>query len=213
MALVTRFGSYPDVYAKYVRPTKMVDFDVAAVKKQANLLAHECKTDYQAIKAAHEFVASLPIGFDREDKPASFVLKKGRGQCITKTTLFVALLRAMGVPCQVHGWRVHKSVHKKRMPWLVYAFTPKTTLFTYPVVYYKDNWMLLSEALYSREKPDWDVCPFDNAHARKHPLKKEWIAQDLGMFWHPDTFVEKHGTNHGGLRSPVFPIAQVLLNK
>ena len=213
MALVTRFGSYPDVFAKYVRPTRMADFDVAFVKKQANILAQEAKTDYQAIKLAHEFVAHLPIGFDRETSPASVILKKGRGQCITKTTLFVALLRGIGVPCRVHGWRVHKIVHKKRMPALVYAFSPKTTLFTYPEVYYKDTWMLLSEALVTKGEPDWNVCPFDNAIARKHPLKPEWIAEDLGVFWHPDTFVEQHGTNHGGWRNLAFPIAQFLLNK
>lgn len=213
MAVTTKYGLYPDTFAKYVRPTRMVDFDVAAVKKQANTLVKDAKTDYQAIKAIHEFVANLPIGFDKEDSPASHVLKKGRGQCITKTTLFIALLRAAGVPCRVHGWRLHKFVHKTHMPALVYMFSPKTTLFTYPEVYYKNKWMLLSQALYSRKQPDWGVCPFDDAVARKNPVKDEWIAQDLGVFWHPDAFVEKHGTNTDGWRKLAFPIAQVLLNK
>jgi len=213
MVTITRFGSYPDILAKFLRPTKMADFDVSFVKKQANLLVLDAKTDYQALTAVHAFIASLPIGFDPEDKPASFILKKGRGQCVTKTTLFIALCRAVGIPCQVHAWRVHKTVHKKRMPSLVYAFTPKTTLFTYPEVYYKNKWMLLSEALSGVGAPDWDACPFDDAVARKHPLKKEWIAQDLGSFWHPDDVVKKLGTNHDGWRKNAFPIAQVLMNK
>ena len=213
MAVVTRFGEYAESFAKYVRPTKLADFDYGPVRKQANELVKDASTDYQAITAVWEFVASLPIGFDPEDSKASQILRYGRGQCNTKTTLFVALLRCAGVPARVHAWMVHKQVHKHHMPSLVYAFTPKTTLFTYPEVYYKDQWMLLSEAVYSPSKPDWQVCPFDDAKGRDHPLKQEWVSQDLGVFWHPDDVYKKHGTNHDGWRRLAFPVAQVLLNR
>lgn len=213
MVVQTRFGEYPETFAKYVRPTRLVDFDYGPVKKVANAAVEDAKTDYQAIMACWEVVARLPEGFDREDSKASEVLASGRGMCNTKTTLFIALARCAGIPARVHAWKVHKVVHKKHMPGLVYAFTPKQTLFTYPEVYYKDKWMLLSEALHSPSKASWELCPFDDAKGRKHPLKKEWVAQDLGSFWHPDKVYEEFGTNADGWRKAAFPLAQLLLNR
>lgn len=213
MAVVTRFGKYEESFAKYVRPTRLADFDYGPVRRVANELVRDCTTDYQAIVACWEFVAALPEGFDREDSKASEVLRASRGMCNTKTTLLVALLRCAGVPCRVHAWRVHKVVHKPHMPSLVYWFTPRTTLFTYPEVFYKDEWRLLSEAIYSPSKPSWDECPFDDAKGRDFPLKQEWVAEDLGSFWHPDTFFEQFGTNADGWRRLAFPLAQWLLNK
>lgn len=213
MSVETPFGSYPDAFAKYLRPTNMCNFDYGPVKKVSNTVVSDCSTDYQAITAVHEFVAAFPIGFDREDSSASYILRKQRGQCNTKTTLFVALLRCAGVPARIHAYRVDKAVHKPNFPWLVYAFTPSSTLFTYPEVFYKGKWQLLSQALYSRTKPDWEMCPFDDARGRKHPLKQSWIVEDLGSFWHPDTFYSAFGTNADGWRKFAFPLAQWLLNK
>ncbi len=213
MTVITRFGEYSDSFAKYLRPTNILDFDIGSVRKIANIVVKDSKTDYQAIRACWEFIAAFPIGFDREDMPVSALLPLRRGQCNTKTTMFAAILRCAGVPCRVHAWSVHKLVHKKHMPALVYAFTPSTTLFLYPEVFYKGSWMLLSDALSSRKQPDWDVCPFDNASARKHPLREEWISSDLGSFWHPDIVFQRYGTNASGWRYFAFPLAQLLLNK
>lgn len=214
MVVITRFDEYDDSFAKYLRPTKLADFDYGPVKKVANEVTKDSSTDYQALKACWEFTATLPEGFDREDSKASEVLKASRGMCNTKTTLFVALCRCAGVPARVHAWKIHKVAHKNHLPTLVYAFTAKQTLFTYPEVYYKKKWRLLSEAIYSPSKPDWDACPFDDAKGRaKNPLKKEWVAHDLGSFWHPDDVYEKYGTNADGWRRLAFPLAQVMLNK
>lgn len=212
MTIETDFGSFPDALAKYVRPTKLADADTAIIRKAANTVAKECKTHFQVLRELHDFVATLPIGFDDERLPASKILRKGRGQCNTKTTLFVALCRVLRLPCRVHAWRIHKSVHKENFPWLVYVFTPKTTLFTYPEVYYKGKWQFLSSAISKRKNPNWDRCPFDDAKNRNHPLKKEWIAENLGPFWHPDSVVEKFGTNADGWRRLFFPLAKKLLN-
>lgn len=213
MVVLTPFGEYPESFAKYVRPTKLLDFDYGPVKKVANNLVRDCSTVYQAVTACWEFVATMPEGFDREDSKASEVLRANRGMCNTKTTLFVALLRCAGVPARVHAWMIHKVAHETHMPWLVYAFTPKQTLFTYPEVYYKGEWQLLSEALYSPSKPEWNSCPFDDAKARDFPLREEWVADDLGSFWHPDVVYEKFGTNADGWRRVAFPFAKLLLNK
>mgnify|MGYP002241704325 CR=1 FL=1 len=45
--------------------------------------------------------------------PASKVLKDGYGQCNTKGTLFMALLRACGVPCRIHGFTIDKKITER----------------------------------------------------------------------------------------------------
>ena len=51
----------------------------------------------------HDHIRSLPFGcvagFDHV--PAAAVLKAGRGDCHTKGTLFVAMLRSVGVPARL----------------------------------------------------------------------------------------------------------------
>lgn len=60
-------------------------------------------TDVQKATLVHDFVKALPFGcvagFDHV--PAVSVLKSGHGDCHTKGTLFVALLRCAGVPARL----------------------------------------------------------------------------------------------------------------
>ena len=60
-------------------------------------------TETQKAVCVHDFVKSLPFGcvagFDHV--PAAGVLKAGRGDCHTKGTLFVAMLRSVGIPARL----------------------------------------------------------------------------------------------------------------
>ncbi len=213
MAFNTRFGVFDDSLAKYIRATSIIDSDHSFIRKKANTITKDCSSMFQAVKAIHSFVGSMSIGFDYELLPASKILVLDRGQCNTKTTLFMALARAVKIPVRVHAWRVYKEVHKNNFPKIIYALTPKTTLFTYPEVYYNGKWRLLSEILTRKERPDYKKCPFDDGNNRRHPLKKEWIADDLGSFTHQDIVFNKFGTNTTGWRKVAFPIGKIILNK
>ena len=63
-------------------------------------LAH---TDVQKALRIHDDIKSLPfgcvVGFDHI--PAGDVLRNGRGDCHTKGTLFVAMLRSAGIPARL----------------------------------------------------------------------------------------------------------------
>ena len=60
-------------------------------------------TDVQKATLVHDYIKSLPFGcvasFDHV--PAAGVLKSGRGDCHTKGTLFVAMLRCAGLPARL----------------------------------------------------------------------------------------------------------------
>ena len=61
---------------------------------------------YDRIGAVYDFVRNeIAFGFNKGDElPASRVLADDIGQCNTKSTLLMALLRAVGIPCRFHGF-------------------------------------------------------------------------------------------------------------
>ena len=71
---------------------------------------------YDAIGAIYDFVRNeIRFGYNASDEfPASAVLADGYGQCNTKGTLLMALLRSAGVPCRFHGLAGHQPVQVAR---------------------------------------------------------------------------------------------------
>ncbi len=67
---------------KYLRETRMVDFSNPAIQKLIQNMKWKEMGEFQLQK----------------------VLADGYGQCNTKGTLFMALLRACNIPCRVHGF-------------------------------------------------------------------------------------------------------------
>ena len=68
---------------------------------------------YDRIGAVYDFVRNeIAFGYNEGDElPASSVLADGIGQCNTKSTLLMALLRAVGIPCRFHGFTIDKPLH------------------------------------------------------------------------------------------------------
>ena len=86
-------------------------------------------------------VDEIKFGYNIDDSvSASKVLKDGYGQCNTKGTLFMALLRGVGIPCRVHGFTIDKKLQKGAMTGFVYANAPKNIFHSWVEVYYQNNW-------------------------------------------------------------------------
>lgn len=83
--------------------TRLLDLDDSKLRLRAQSLTQLAQTDVEKAVRIHDFVKSLPFGclagFDHLD--AATVLRRGRGDCHTKGTLFVALLRSVGVPARL----------------------------------------------------------------------------------------------------------------
>ena len=86
--------------------------------------------EYNRIRLVYGFVRDeILFGYNVDDSiPASRVLADGYGQCNTKGTLFMALLRGVDIPCRVHGFTIDKNLQKGAMTGIVYknvkAFAP-----------------------------------------------------------------------------------------
>lgn len=92
-----------DKPANWLGATRLLDLDDSRLRIQAMRITQLATTDMQKAILVHDFVKALPFGcvagFDHV--PAVSVLKTGHGDCHTKGTLFVALLRCAGVPARL----------------------------------------------------------------------------------------------------------------
>ena len=165
-------------------------------------------------KAAYEFVRSeIAFGYNSDDNlPASDVLADGYGQCNTKTTLLMALLRAMGLPCRLHGFTIHKSLQRGIVPEIVYPLAPSNILHSWVEVSIDGRWVtlegfILDEAVLSALQtafPDQDsICAYGAGTDALHAPAVGWSGQDtyiqrtginadFGVFASPDAFYAEH---------------------
>ena len=82
------------------------------------------------IGAAYDFVRNeILFGYNADDAlPASGVLADGYGQCNTKGTLLMALLRALDIPCRFHGFTIDKALQRGVVPELIYPIAPRNII-------------------------------------------------------------------------------------
>lgn len=97
-------------------PKKSAEWRCNSPQIQSLILARNWKQldDFHKIKEIYDFVRNeIKFGYNANDSvTATQVLKDGYGQCNTKGTLFMALLRGVGIPCRVHGFTINKLLQK-----------------------------------------------------------------------------------------------------
>ena len=122
--------------------TALLDFD----NREIWLLIENKKwkdlNEKEKIRQIYEFIRDdIKFGYNIDDAiPASMVLKDGYGQCNTKGILFMALLRAVKVPCRIHGFTVDKVIQKGTLKGLPYILSPKELVHTWVEILYQGKW-------------------------------------------------------------------------
>ena len=83
--------------------TSLLDLTDPKIRIQALRLTQLATSDTLKAVCIHNFIKSLPFGCVAaiDYVSAAGVLRAGRGDCHTKGTLFVALLRAVGIPARL----------------------------------------------------------------------------------------------------------------
>ena len=181
----------------------------------------------ERIGAIYEFVRDeIRFGYNRsDDVPASEVLRDGYGQCNTKSTLLMALLRAAGIACRFHGFTIDKKLQKGVVTGLFYWLAPREILHSWVEVEVDEQWVglegvILDDAYLEgvrrhtgiTEGPllGYAVGTEDVGHpgvqwkGEATFIQRTGIAQDLGLFDDPDAFYARQGTNLGGVRRWLF---------
>lgn len=114
------------IYNEYLEPTDLVDFNTQIVKQKAFELTQNSVSECEKVKNIYHFVRDeIPYTFTHNLQKASDVLKEGVGQCNTKTTLTIALLRAINIPARYHCGSISKNLFENIIPKWAYPLTPE----------------------------------------------------------------------------------------
>lgn len=213
--------------ARLTQATALLDFQHASIQSLVRRRCWEALSTYERIGAVYDFVRDeIAFGYnDSDDLQASRVLADGIGQCNTKGTLLMALLRAVGVPCRFHGFTIDKVLQKGAITGLWYRLAPRSIIHSWVEVWYDGRWVNLEgfildkpylAALQKRfagqagpfsgfgaATPDLQRPPVDWC-GRDTYIQRDGINHDFGLFDSPDDFYAVHGVNLSGPRRWIF---------
>jgi len=182
----------PEGMGEYLKATKLCDCDNVKLKEKAKEIIKGAETPKEAALKIFYFVRDdILFGVDYPDVKASQTLEKGRGFCLTKTNLQIALLRAVGIPARCHYVHVSRESHKKTTPRFFYNRLPMVTSHTWCECYLSGEWIvceaLLDKAYYEgtlrkgiHTKEEFPTIDWDGE--TNLILAKPWIVKDVGTF-------------------------------
>jgi hypothetical protein len=199
---------------QYLSPTLLLDFEATPIQHLVTGRGWLSLSQTDRICAAYDFVRNeILFGYNSDDAlPASTVLADGYGQCNTKGTLLMALLRALGVPCRFHGFTIDKGLQRGVVPELVYPLAPRNIIHSWVEIHHNGQWLNLEgfildapvlTALQNAFPQRQSLCAYGaGTDCLQNPnvewrgtstyIQKTGINHDFGAFDDPDTFYASH---------------------
>lgn len=165
-------------------------------------------------KAIYNFVRDeIMFGYNVSDSiKASQVLSDGYGQCNTKSTLLMALLRGCNISNRIHGFTIDKALQKGAINGIWYKLAPANILHSWVEVFVNKKWYYLEGVILDKKyltklqelnQDCHTLCGFGvfTDNLQNPPI--EWslnntyiqdkgINQDFGTFDSPDEFYKTH---------------------
>ena len=209
--------------SNYLCETSILDYKAPGIQQLIAKHGWSLLDDYDRIGAAYQFVKDeIAFGYNAGDNiPASQVLADGYGQCNTKGSLLMALLRALQIPCRFHGFTIEQSLQKGAIPTWLMPLAPKYIIHSWVEVWFEQRWInlegfILDQAYLSAVQQKFldqqgsfcgfgvaDDClasPCVNWVGKDTYIQRNGIHDDFGIFDDPDSFYAKHGTNLRGIK-------------
>lgn len=211
----------------HLQATPLLDLEHPSIRALVTARGWATLPVLERIGAVYGFVRDeIRFGYNRDDAlPGSEVLADGYGQCNTKTTLVMTLLRAVGVPCRVHGATIHKRLQKGVVRGASYWLAPTSIIHSWAEVLVDGRWTALEGVILDRHylaglrehlpaargaflgygvgTDDLDAPPID-WDGRDTAIQMTGVNADLGIFDDPDALYAAHGSNLTGVRSWLF---------
>lgn len=208
---------------KYLNDTAMLNYRDQEIAKLVMANKWNDLDEYDKIGAIYNYVQNdILLGYNkRDDLTATQVLADGIGQCNTKATLLMALLRVVGIPCRLHGAKVTKVFQRSLMPKIMARLAPSSIVHTWVEVSYNGEWLCLEGVITDKAYisglrqmfPDYKGEFFDYAVAVKEfdNIKIDWMGEstaiqqqailvDLGIYDSPDEFYAEYKQDYRGIK-------------
>lgn len=211
---------------QYTARSVMLNFQHPSIQQLIHQHGWQDLTRTQAVREIYYFVRDeIKFGYNRHDRiEASEVLRDGYGQCNTKSTLFMALLRALDVPCRLHGFTIYNALQRGAIPNYLMPLAPQRILHSWVEVLLDDDWIdvegfIIDQAFLTQVQRAYPnrksfsgygvavpclqnpANEFDNGNTY---IQAEGIADDFGRFDSPDVFYAQYGSNLRGLKKWAF---------
>ena len=212
---------------RYLKETRLLDFGHLSLAELIRTRGWSTLPEYERIARIYNFVQNdIVFGYNEaDDIPASQVYRDGYGQCNTKGTLLMALLRGCGIPCRFHAFTIDKELQKGAISGLAYSLAPRSIVHSWVDVWFEEKWVNLEGFILDRPylrsvqnrfpTVEGAFCGFAIATSnfRNPPIEwkgtdtyiqKDGINHDYGIFDDPDVFYERHGANLSGIKRFLF---------
>ncbi len=212
---------------KYLESTPLLDFDHSEIQALVDARGWKQLSEQEKVSQVYNFVRDeIQFGYNTQDDiSASQVLKDGFGQCNTKATLLMALMRAVGIPNRIHGFTINKALQKGAITGIWYSIAPKNILHSWVEILVNDTWYFLEGVILDKNyltalqkkfaDSESNLCGF-GAYTEdfKKPvvdwdynhtfIQEKGINQDFGLFNNPDDFYAKHQQDISPMKNWVF---------
>ena len=202
--------------SRYLKKTKMLDYDNPLIADLIKNKGWKELDQFERIVSIYNFVRDdILFGYNIDDDiSASRVLKDGYGQCNTKGTLFMALLRACDIPCRIHGFTIDKKLQKGAMTGFVYKNAPANIFHSWVEILFEDRWYEIEAFIVDKKYLDklqsiYRECngafcgygvgvkdfknPVIDFNRNNTYIQSEGINQDFGVYDSPDELLKEHG--------------------
>ena len=202
-------------FKEYLKRTEILDFDNPTIKLLIKKSGWNGMVESEKVKHIYNYVKDeIKFGYNKNDSiPASEVLKDGFGQCNTKANLFMALLRAVGIPNRMHGFTIHKELQKGAITGVWYKLSPDNILHSWVEVYVNGKWfnlegIILDKLYLNALQQKFSDCKtifcgygaytdnFQNPQVSWEMndtyIQEKGINNDFGLFDTPDEFYSQH---------------------
>ncbi|GGK55647.1 transglutaminase-like domain-containing protein [Amphritea balenae] len=207
--------------------TSMLDFTHPDIQALVEQKGWQQLSRYDAIGEIYHYVRDdILFGYNADDRlTASQVLKDGYGQCNTKGTLLMALLRAVGIPARFHGFTIYNNLQRGAIPNYLFAIAPERIIHSWVEVSLNDQWINLEGYIIDRPYLDKVQARFGDQDTQfsgygiatkclSNPaidwrgedtyIQSEGIADDFGVYAQPDDFYLNYGSNLSGIKKWLF---------
>ena len=222
---------------KYLESTPILDFKEMEIQRLISKRNWKKLESKEKVKEIYNFVRDeIKFGYNKNDNiSASQVLKDGYGQCNTKATLLMALLRAVGIQNRIHGFTIDKELQKGALTGFWYKLAPQSILHSWVEVKLSDKWYFLEGVILDKSylkalqekfrKCGASFCgygvftedflnPKIDFEMNNTFIQEKGINQDFGVFDNPDSFYKKHQQNLPLLKKFIYQnLIRFLMNK
>ncbi len=199
----------------YLQETEILNFSNDKIKKLVAVRKWRELSEKEKINQIYLYVRDeIKFGYNMADNiSASKVLDNGYGQCNTKGSLFMALLRAVEIPCRIHGFTIDKALQKGAISGIWYKLSPKNIVHSWVEVKYKNKWynlegFILDKLYLNNLQGKFSDCkttfcgygvytdnflnPIIDWNENDTYIQNLGINNDFGVFNSPDEFYKKH---------------------